>query len=558
MATYYVKNGGNNAASGLSDALAWETFAYAASKTYSAGDSILFKRGDTFAISYNTTWTLSGTGSEGNVITVGAYDSGAKPILTQLETTSGSWTYYGSGNIWYKSIAGYVKRCWWDGAESGKATSIGGISASPCRWFFNDANDTLYLYDGSATDDPNVVYTTITINRGQTIFSATDVDYWTFDNLEITGSCTQFYLGGSADHLTIQNCNLYDLGIDPDGSYTIYSSFYGSANNDYLSFLDNDVDNHLNLISQDLPAETNMVVGDCINMESNSNHWLIRGNTFNDCGHVTVQINGWVTTEGRTANDNIIEYNTFLNDGSPYNCPFQFTGRTGKCMRTIFRYNYLEHHNLGAAIAGEDTECYYNIFYHADHNPVMNWSTPGLTLFTTNAIYVCNGAKVYNNLMKDCTGEGLVLLYFAAVGPFNALIKNNIIVNCGNGPSNWGLSIGTAIFIETGVSTTNVIDKNCVYNASYANTIWYQTSESHTLAWADAYTTEFVSNLATDPLVGADFKIAAGSPCINAGVDVGLTEDYAGNLIVGLPDIGAYEYPGGAVTAVTIFFGCNF
>ena len=63
--------------------------------------------------------------------------------------------------------------------------------------------------------------------------------------------------------------------------------------------------------------------------------------------------------------------------------------------------------------------------------------------------------------------------------------------------------------------------------------------------------------LMTDPANG-DFTLQVTSPCINAGVDVGLTEDYAGNPIVGLPDIGAYEYPGGAITAVTIFFGCNF
>ena len=31
-------------------------------------------------------------------------------------------------------------------------------------------------------------------------------------------------------------------------------------------------------------------------------------------------------------------------------------------------------------------------------------------------------------------------------------------------------------------------------------------------------------------------------PAINTGVDVGLTEDILGNPIVGLPDIGAYEF----------------
>jgi hypothetical protein len=44
----------------------------------------------------------------------------------------------------------------------------------------------------------------------------------------------------------------------------------------------------------------------------------------------------------------------------------------------------------------------------------------------------------------------------------------------------------------------------------------------------------------------ADYRLKAGSPAINAGTDVGLTTDYLGKPIRGLPDIGAYEFYGGA------------
>jgi len=56
-----------------------------------------------------------------------------------------------------------------------------------------------------------------------------------------------------------------------------------------------------------------------------------------------------------------------------------------------------------------------------------------------------------------------------------------------------------------------------------------------------------------------DYKLTAVSPCINAGVDVGLTEDYEGTGVPqgATPDIGTYEYQA-ILTAVTIFFGCNF
>ncbi len=39
-----------------------------------------------------------------------------------------------------------------------------------------------------------------------------------------------------------------------------------------------------------------------------------------------------------------------------------------------------------------------------------------------------------------------------------------------------------------------------------------------------------------------NFALKAGSPCINAGVNVGINEDYHGRPIKGKPDIGAFEY----------------
>ena len=51
-------------------------------------------------------------------------------------------------------------------------------------------------------------------------------------------------------------------------------------------------------------------------------------------------------------------------------------------------------------------------------------------------------------------------------------------------------------------------------------------------------------SLSADPLFvsSSDFRLQAGSPAINAGVDVGLTSDRSGTWIRGLPDIGAYEH----------------
>lgn len=51
----------------------------------------------------------------------------------------------------------------------------------------------------------------------------------------------------------------------------------------------------------------------------------------------------------------------------------------------------------------------------------------------------------------------------------------------------------------------------------------------------------------SDPLFvdtsSSDFHLQSTSPCISAGIDVGLTEDYDGNPITGINvEIGIYEY----------------
>jgi len=89
MSTYYVKNGGSDAASGLSDALAWETIAKVNGSSFNAGDSILFKRDST----WREQLTVPSSGSAGLPITFGAYGTGADPIISGADLVTG-WTQY--------------------------------------------------------------------------------------------------------------------------------------------------------------------------------------------------------------------------------------------------------------------------------------------------------------------------------------------------------------------------------------------------------------------------------------------------------------------------------
>lgn len=93
-ANYYISAAGNDANSGLSPVAAWQTISNVNSRfsSFAPGDSVLFKRGDTFF----GTLTISRSGTSGKPITISAYGAGAKPVISGFTTISG-WTNEGAG-----------------------------------------------------------------------------------------------------------------------------------------------------------------------------------------------------------------------------------------------------------------------------------------------------------------------------------------------------------------------------------------------------------------------------------------------------------------------------
>lgn len=99
--TYYFASSGNDAGNGTSISTPWKTLAKFNSVFASKlpGDKFLFNCGDVF---YGK-MIISRSGSAGSPITIGAYGSGADPVITGLTTVS-SWTNLGS-NIWESASA---------------------------------------------------------------------------------------------------------------------------------------------------------------------------------------------------------------------------------------------------------------------------------------------------------------------------------------------------------------------------------------------------------------------------------------------------------------------
>jgi len=98
--TFYVSNLGNDGNSGLTTSAPWKTLAKVSSYTgLVGGDAVLFNRGEVF---YGQL-IINNSGSSGNPITIGAYGTGANPVITGFTSVS-SWTNLGS-NIWESTSA---------------------------------------------------------------------------------------------------------------------------------------------------------------------------------------------------------------------------------------------------------------------------------------------------------------------------------------------------------------------------------------------------------------------------------------------------------------------
>ena len=86
--TYYVAAGGSDANLGTDSGHPWQSVSKVNGSTFSAGDSVLFNRGDVW---YGTSLTVSSSGTNGSPILFGAYGSGANPVIkgSTLLVTSG-------------------------------------------------------------------------------------------------------------------------------------------------------------------------------------------------------------------------------------------------------------------------------------------------------------------------------------------------------------------------------------------------------------------------------------------------------------------------------------
>ena len=120
------------------------------------GDQILFKRGEV----WREQLTVPSSGSSGNPITIGAYGSGALPVINGANLLSSGWTQF-SSTVWQASVTTRPNQVFFNGVRGTPVASVAAINAAS-KWYW--ASNILYVY---STSNPATAFTNPGIEASQ-------------------------------------------------------------------------------------------------------------------------------------------------------------------------------------------------------------------------------------------------------------------------------------------------------------------------------------------------------------------------------------------------------
>ena len=434
-----------------------------------------------------------------------------------------------------------------------------------------DGNQTIsYLkFDGNMTaiqafsvrQRGNVVFDHITMvdflyvgieYRGGSSFTAIPTTYASGNairNSTITNCCSRRDPGnfgairfGGTIGMEIDNCVLTQTGraVTENGNLL----YLWGATNKALKF-------HDNICTK--PTTDGVISGNAggwnFHIESGYSHgYEIYNNTF--IGGVAIDFAGGIQVKGDYAYSWYVHDNDFsiatqiTSPGSGYHAPhamdLERTNEDVIVTRNIFR-NYPTTINL--TLSGP-TYHYARLYFNYNIFTNIGYSDGGYAyggfqfVGSETAIGdLCSDVFICNNVFDGNGARGFIMLQ----QPYNMtdiFIRNNIFTDA----VTWGWMICWDV---VGVSTTPTgsltgfyIDNNCMYNNANANAIYQRNGKAITI-------TSQADNITTDPtFVGGspyDYHLQAGSDCLDAGMNIGLTTDYEGNSVDTTPDVGAYE-----------------
>lgn len=525
---YYISNDGNDNNNGLTPGTAWQTIAHVNDQTFQPGDSVLFKRGDT----WRDTLHIGSSGEPDAWITFGAYGTGHKPRILGSEQAVG-WTQV-AANIWQSSTpldnpyqGGYSygevyfeelsSAYSWGKHQTYDASFSNMTHEYDWSW---DANR-VYVY---APSNPGSRYAAVEVPQRDAIIRLPEVpydeyvEYITIDNLELMYAKRHGIYPGynevEAHGLRITNNHIGFIGVKGGSSAYCIAAWYSDM--------------------------------------------LIQNNTIHDCGRRGVSLNTYTdNTPGLTISNVLIDNNHFYNGFHTTSADISSLSGLGHTLTNITISNNLI----------DDT---------------ARWST-GIhdgcyaSSCTSNSIYISSEGNnysdfyIYNNIIVGSTSRAILLvdidnvhIYHNTVyashpeaRPYSLVtlddvanidLRNNIIY--GTLSYNGGANDARCV-MDTGISSFSIRDYNLYYQEDLAQPI---TGSEHGFGGWDTFISEWDwwrtgsgfeahSPFPQPPLFveqgNGDFNLRVDSPAVDAGVIIpGFNDNYEGAA----PDLGAIEF----------------
>src|SRR3989344_2353940 len=498
--TYYFSTSGNDSNNGLSASSPRKSLAalQALLNISEPGDQFLLKRGDTWTTGANISTPYSGIvaldfknvdGNSGNYITIGAYGSGNKPTFDICDS---------------------------NGINNGKNAVVqleGSTYTNIKDIHFTCSDFTTGTYSEYEATVPNAY-----INRPYWVFHAIGsinggAHHIKFSGVDIDNMITGYQFQDASHNITLNDCTTQNLGFpgsgifaDIDGLTVTDSVFAHTYDNGHMhGIYFSDTTNVL--IENNLFYDGNNAIS-----IPNGRNIIVRNNTLHDFSWSAIATGARNYGGYRDLLDGVVIEGNLI-----YNAPIGINVKTY------------------SPVASRSTSVISNL---AIRDNVIN-SIDDYAGLMIEQIYQLNNAVFANNTFYNNI-KGI--FFESSNGYSNNVVKNNILYNN-------QYSSGTLVEVGSSSNLSNIdFDYNLyrpvVGSAVKIGGVFYP---SHTGFGEESH------GITADPQfinAGAkNFNLQSSSPAINKGTAInGRTSDFLGNSIIGLPDIGSYEYQGSVST----------
>lgn len=322
---------------------------------------------------------------------------------------------------------------------------------------------------------------------------------------------------------TIQHCNIHDITVNTAGSSGItlsgsgnkylYNTITNVGGDGIYIFGGNNTELGYNTISKiSQYGGWGVGQGDCIQKGSGSagsNIWI----HHNYLDHCDIDCKSCIMIDVTT--NTTIEFNTCIGGSHGITC--------ANSTALIARYNTIKNSFI-TALACDNASCSW---YYNNISGVIGLRTTGQA-FGIEPTTVSQKMYIYNNTVYDIHGVGLRVITTDTATTI--VHKNNLY------------SAIDSSFVMINSTTAPIVISN--YNLYYdGNTEkpFVRSRSQTSLADFTTATRLDSASIVTNPHL-SNFQLMDGSSAINAGTNVSLTSDFSGQPILGIPDIGSYEY----------------